>query len=72
MYFIGERENTFNEIIISGDLSSDKFVIFYVTGDEVTGILTSGFQNLHLYLWEAMKQLIMPPASMLRVHDGDF
>jgi len=43
LYFIGERENAFTEIIISGDINSNKFVVFYVTGDEVTGILTSGF-----------------------------
>jgi len=43
MYYIGERENSYTEIIISGDLNSGKYVIFYVYGDEVTGILTCGY-----------------------------
>ena len=41
-------------------------------GDEVVGILTCGFRNLHLYLWEAMKLLIMPPAAELRSEHIDY
>lgn len=72
MYYIGERDNSYQEVIISGDLNSGKYVVFYVYGDEVTGVLTCGYQNLHLYLWEAMKQMVMPPASAIRSRDGDF
>ena len=36
------------------------------------GFLTCGYQNLHIYLLEAMKQLIMPSAAMLQANDGKF
>ena len=45
---------------------------FYVYGDEIVGFVTVGYQNLHLYLWEAMKRLMMPTATMMRANDGDF
>ena len=48
---------------MNGEVEDKKFVAFYVYGDEVVGILTCGYQNLHLYLWEAMKLLIFPTAS---------
>jgi len=35
-------------------------------------VLTVGFSNLHLYLWQAMKNLQMPTAAMIRESDGDF
>ena len=34
--------------------------------------MTCGYTNLHVYLLEAMKQLIMPTAAMLRATDGNF
>lgn len=63
VYFVGERNSPFHEIIINGSVEDRKFVAFYVYGNEVTGFMTCGYQNLHLYLWEAMKLLIMPPAT---------
>ena len=59
-------------MIVSGDINSDKFVAFYVYGDEIVGFVTVGFQNLHLYLWEAMKKLIMPTAAMMNAANGDY
>lgn len=72
MYFVGEREQPITEVIWNGKIEDGKWIAFFVYGDEVAGFLTCGYQNLHIYLLEAMKQLIMPPASMLRATDGDF
>ena len=63
IYFVGERNQGFHEIIINGDIENNKYVVFFVYGKEVTGFVTVGYQNLHLYLWEAMKLLIMPTAG---------
>lgn len=71
-FFVGERGQPFTEIITSGDPASGKFVTFFCYGDEVCGILTVGYSNLHLYLLQAMKNLQMPTAAMIRESDGDF
>lgn len=63
VYFVGERNSPFHEIIINGSIPDRKFVAYFVYGNEVTGFMTCGYQNLHLYIWEAMKLLIMPPAT---------
>lgn len=47
-------------------MESGRFLVWYIYGEEVVGFTTVGYQNLHLYLWEAMKLLIMPPATQLR------
>ena len=72
VYFVGERNQAYTEIITSGDVKSNKFVTFYIYGNEIVGFVTVGYQNLHLYLWEAMKRLMMPTAAMMRANDGDF
>ena len=66
VHFVGEINQRFSEIIIDGDIRSDKFVIYYIFGEEIVGFLTFGYKNLHLYLWEAMKLLVMPQATPLR------
>jgi len=71
IYFVGERGQAFTEIITSGDVDSGKYVVFYAYGDEICGFVTVGYQNLHLYLWQAMKNLQMPTAAMIREADGD-
>jgi hypothetical protein len=63
IYYVGERNTPYTETIMSGDVASGKFVIFYVFGDEICSFLTVGYQNLHLYLHMAMKKLIMPTAA---------
>jgi len=55
-----------------GDLASGKWVAFYVYHDEIVGFVTCGYQNLHLYLLEAMKNLVMPPATIFRSFDNNF
>ena len=72
IYFIGERGSPFNEVLYHGDLDGDKWVAYYVYKDEIVGFVTCGYVNLHLYLWEAMKNLIMPTAAMLRAHENNF
>ena len=72
LYFIGEREQPITDVIIRGKLTDDKWVAFFVFGDEICGFLTCGYQNLHIYLLEAMKQLIMPTAAMLQANNGNF
>lgn len=72
LYFVGERGHPFNEVLYKGDLDSGKWVAFFVFKDEIVGFVTCGYVNLHLYMWEAMKNLIMPTAAMLRAHDVNF
>ena len=72
IYVVGEREQPITDVILSGDPNSGKFVAFFVYGDEICGFLTCGYNNLHIYLMEAMKQLIMPSAAMLRANGGEF
>lgn len=66
IHFIGERGQKFSEVVIDGDPKSGRFIIWYIYGEEVIGFVTVGYTNLHLYLWEAMKLLIMPTAIQLR------
>lgn len=72
IYYVGERKTPYTEIITRGDIKSGKFVQYYIYGDEVVAFVTCGYQNLHLYIWEAMKQLMMPSAAQLRSFEGDF
>lgn len=72
LYFVGEREQQITRIIYKGKLGSGKWVAFFCFGDEICGFLTCGYQNLHIYLLEAMKHLIMPTAAMLTAADGNF
>ena len=65
-HFVGEMEQKYTEMIFDGDINDERFVIYYVWGEEIVGFLTVGYQNLHIYLHEAMKLLIMPPALHLR------
>jgi hypothetical protein len=66
VHFVGEPNHNFIETIVEGDPKSDKFIVWYVMGTEVVGFATVGYTNLHLYLWEAMKLLVMPTATQLR------
>ena len=66
LHFVGEPMMHYSETIIEGDINSGKYIVWYVWGEEIVGFLTVGYQNLHLYLWEAMKLLIMPSAPHLR------
>jgi len=72
LYFVGEPINGFTEILTHTDEKTGKFVQYYIYGEEIVGFVTYGYKNLHLYLWEAMKQMIMPNASELKHHDCDF
>jgi hypothetical protein len=72
LYFVGEREQPITGIIFKGKIDGDKWVAFFTYGDEVCGFLTCGYTNLHIYLLEAMKQLIMPTAAMITAAGGDF
>lgn len=71
VHFVGEKNQKYSETIIEGDMNSKRFIVWYIWGEEVVGFLTVGYQNLHLYLWEAMKLLIMPPANLLRSQIAD-
>jgi hypothetical protein len=72
IYYVGERATPFHEIIVNGSIENRKFVAFFVYGNEITGFMTCGYHNLHLYLWEAMKLLVMPPATQLRNKSIDY
>jgi len=43
VYYIGERNSPFHEIVINGSVEKRKFVAYFLYGNEVTGILTCGF-----------------------------
>lgn len=66
VHFVGERSQRFSEVVVDGEMSSGRFIVWYIWGEEIVGFCTVGYSNLHLYLWEAMKLLIMPPATQLR------
>lgn len=72
IYYVGERGTPFHEIIINGSVEDRKFVAYFIYGNEITAFMTCGYQNLHLYLWEALKLLIMPPATQLRNKTMDY
>jgi hypothetical protein len=69
MYYVGERGLVYDECKIDGDVKSGKYVIYFLKGDEILGVVTCGYQNLHLYMWEAFKLLIMPTATVIRMHE---
>lgn len=62
-HFVGERDQKYSEFVMDGDPNTGRFIVWYIWGEEIVGFLTVGYENLHLYLWEAMKLLIMPPAT---------
>jgi len=66
VHFCGEPNQHYRETIIEGDVHSNKFIVWYVWGEEIVGFVTVGYTNLHLYLLEAMKLLVMPTAVELR------
>lgn len=64
--FIGEVDQKIESIHIEGDPKKDKkFIVYYLSKNEIIGFATVGYKNTHLYLWEAMKLLVMPPAMQL-------
>lgn len=68
IFYIGEKCSPYHEMIFEGDPEKDdRFIIYYVYGDEITGILTFGYHNLHIYLHEGMKQFVMPTATELKL-----
>lgn len=72
VYYIGEKGFFYDEVLIDGDVTSKKFVLYLLKGDEIMGFITFGFQNLHLYLREAMKLLILPNAQMMRLQNLNY
>ena len=68
IYYYGERNNVFDDIAIDGDINGDKFVVYYLRDNVVCGFATFGFKNLHLYLIEAMKLLMMPDGKLQKVN----
>jgi hypothetical protein len=43
IHFVGEKNQKFNETIIEGDPNKDRFIIWYIHGDEVVGFCTVGY-----------------------------
>lgn len=43
IYFVGERDQAFHEIIVNGDVEKNKYVVFFVYGKEVAGFMTVGY-----------------------------
>ena len=43
VHFVGEPNHRYSEVIIEGDLNSDKFIVYYVWGEEIVGFLTFGY-----------------------------
>lgn len=67
VYYFGERNNKFDDVYYEGDpTTDDRFIAYYSRGGIVCGFMTYGYKNLHLFLIEAMKILIMPYLSELR------
>ena len=55
LYFVGERDQPITGVIFNGSVEDEKWVAFFLFGDEIAGFLTCGYTNLHIYLLEAMK-----------------
>ena len=66
IHYVGEEEPRITEVFVEGEVKSGKFIVWYFLGEEIVGFCTVGYQNLYIYLWEAMKHLIMPQAPMIR------
>lgn len=60
IHYVGEEKSLYTETFIEGDVKSNRFIVWYFLGEEIVGFCTVGYQNLYIYLWEAMKLLIMP------------
>ena len=43
IYYVGEREPAYHEVIFNGDPLSGKFIAYFVFGNEVVGFLTCGY-----------------------------
>lgn len=43
IYFVGERNQAFHEVIINGSVEDRKFIAFFVYGNEVIGFVTCGY-----------------------------
>lgn len=71
IHFIGEKNQRVSETFIEGNVESGRFIVWYFWGEEIVGFMTVGYKNLYLYLWEAMKLLIMPPANLVRSQVAD-
>ena len=59
-YYVGERSPGYNQVAIEGSPDQMRFVAYFIYGDEVIGTLSCGFKNIHLYLLESMKQMVLP------------
>ena len=67
LYYYGERRSQFDNIHFEGDPGrDDKFIAYYSRGGVVCGFMTYGYTNLHLFLIEAMKMLLMPRFGELK------
>jgi hypothetical protein len=68
LYYYGERNGIYDQIIYEGDVvKDDKFIVYYARNGIVCGFATFGYQNLHLYLMEAMKQMVMPISTEIEL-----
>lgn len=43
VHFVGEPNQRYSEVVVEGDLNSDKFIVYYVWGEEIVGFLTFGY-----------------------------
>jgi hypothetical protein len=43
VHYVGEINHKYNETIIEGDINSNRFIIWYVFGEEVIGFCTVGY-----------------------------
>ena len=67
-YYFGERNGTFDSYYVEDDLEDDKFIVYYFKGGIITGFLTFGYTNLHLYFIEAMKYLLFPDGKIKEIN----
>lgn len=67
IYYIGERNVGYDDTHETKE--GDKKVIYLLKNGEVAGMITIGFTNLHIYLREAMRLLLIPNGQDLRMRD---
>lgn len=59
----------YDKIHVTGDLASQKFVVYYLKGDKVVGAAVMGILNSVMIINEALRLGVMPSADVIKKPD---
>jgi NADPH-dependent 2,4-dienoyl-CoA reductase/sulfur reductase-like enzyme/nitrite reductase/ring-hydroxylating ferredoxin subunit len=71
LHYIGHAD-TWDEIIIQGDLEAGEFMAFYVEADQILAVLANGYTQALIAIAELMRLGQLPPASSLQPGSVDW